>query len=128
MSFSFTALAECEMCGAPLSSSDEDCDECAESEDVLLIFRRLTSHETRTLPVSMMADRDFIWEKFAKSLASESGVEDPLPWMLLGINDTVEALLEGPSVDDITDISHNGMTIDYRGGEDLRELASYEEQ
>ncbi|AGM11454.1 hypothetical protein M199_gp212 [Halogranum tailed virus 1] len=121
--FSFTALAECEMCGAPLSSSDEDCENCAEAEDVLLVFRKLNTHETKTLAVSMMADRTFIWEKFAKSLDGE----DPLPWVILGLSDTVEGLLEGVMFDDITDLKHNGMTIDYRGEEDLRELASYEE-
>ena len=121
--FSFTALAECEMCGAPLSSSDEECTDCEEAEEVLLVFRKLNSHETKTLPISMMADRNFVWEKFAKSLDGE----DPLPWVILGLSDTVESMLEGCIFEDITDIKHNGMTIQYSGEEDLRELASYEE-
>lgn len=123
MGFSFTALAECDMCGEPLSSSDEECDACAEAEVVMMVFRRLQSHETRTIEVSMMVDNDFLWEKFARSLDGE----DPLPYVLLGTNDFVESMLDSFSVDDITDIKHRQMTIDYRGEEDLRELASYED-
>jgi len=108
-----------------MASSAEECETCADAEDHLLIFRRLSSHETKTLPLSAIASNNFMWEKLAELCEGE----DPLPWIFIGDNEFVEGMLETPDtlVEDVTDVPTQAMAISYTGEKDLRELASYEE-
>lgn len=122
MGFTFTSLAECETCGAPLSSSGDECDECAESEIVTLVFRKLNTNETKELSISMAASRDFMWEELAKSCDGT----DPRVWFVLGIDETIENHLDSVMFDEIKELPTNGIASDYRGSEDLCELANYE--
>jgi len=88
-----------------------------------MIFRHISTNETREITVTLLADNEFLWEKFARSLHGE----DPLPYVWIGDRSFVDRMLESPTVDTIEDISHRQMTLDYTGEKDLRELASYEE-
>lgn len=123
MGFNFSSLHSCEMCGKAIDSSDADCEYCVEAENILAVFRKLNSHETRTITVSMLASHDYMWEKFAKSLDGEH----PYQWEFIGSSDLVEQMLEMSSIDSIKDIRNQAMSVHYSGGEDLKELAGYEE-
>lgn len=123
MTFTFTSLSECDMCGESLPESDERCELCEGEPQYEMVFRHISTNETREITVTLLADNEFLWEKFARSLHNE----DPLPYAWLGERSFVDGMLSSPTVDTIEDISHKQMTFNYNGEEDLRELASYEE-
>jgi len=123
MTFTFTSLSDCDMCGESLPASDTMCDLCEGEPTYEMIFRHISTHETRSIEVSLLADNEFLWEKFSRSLHGE----DPLAYAWLGEAVVVEGLLDAPMIDEIGDIKHKQMSFHYNGEEDLRELASYED-
>ena len=70
--FSFTATAECDRCGAYLSSSDEECAECSEDALERYHFERIGSGEIQTVwainPIRA-------WYEL-----HEQDVDDLIPW------------------------------------------------
>lgn len=73
LEFTFTASAECDLCGAWLSSSDEECDNCDPSTVSRYHFTRVGGDELVTVwalnPVRAWAEL-------------RECVDDPIPWML----------------------------------------------
>jgi hypothetical protein len=121
MGLSFTALFECEFCGEPLTSADEDCPLCSDRENQDILFRNIFTDETRSVEVAIAASPCFMWEKFARSLDGE----DPIPYAIIGSKSTVDLMLQHSSVGDVSQIKPRQMSKDYYGEEDLRELASF---
>jgi len=123
VTFTFTSLSECDMCGESLPASDERCELCDGEAQYEMVFKHISTNEIRAITVTPVADNKFLWEKFARSLHGE----DPLPYAWLGERSFVDRMLSSPTVETVADISHKQMTLHYTGEEDLRELASYEE-
>lgn len=117
MGFTLVGAAECDMCGKSLASSDDDCGVCESVDTRTMVFRRLQSNETKTIEVAQNAPHDFIWEKFARNNGGTI-----VPYFLLGDREYVDRLLNSTKFDEIVDIPRRSTAIDYRGGEDLREL------
>lgn len=63
--FTFTSTAECESCGAYLSSSSDDCDHDGRTATER-VFRRL--REGRESLVAVTATKDYKWHKLAENV------------------------------------------------------------
>ena len=93
MTFTFTATAECDICGAYLSSSDEVCDHDGEDTDTY-VFRRLGEGASSIRTVE--ATPAWLWG----ALKAEVGDE----WLLyayLGSVQMVETFKKYESLDDM---------------------------
>jgi hypothetical protein len=72
--FSFTATAACSACGKYLSSSDEDCDNCADYEQRRYHFVHL--HDDHTVQTVWAITHVRAWYELGRR------VDDVLPWRL----------------------------------------------
>jgi hypothetical protein len=100
MGFSFTATAQCDLCGQLLSSSDEECDHEGRNVDAH-VFRRLG--EGRESLVGVRAVPTWKWHKLAEDVG-----EDWIAYEYLGRKRNVNMMLEKGfwlSVEDIPNIS-----------------------
>jgi len=84
MSFSFTATAQCEMCGQLLGSSEEECSHDGEPVEEH-VFRRLEQPDAEIVE----ACPSWSWYKLAESVG-----EDWIAYQYLGSPKSVESKIE----------------------------------
>lgn len=76
--FSFVGTAECDRCGAILSSSDADCDLCSPEDLSRYHFEHMTMDETE---VTWSVNPVRAWHDLMQK------VDDPLPWRCVETGD-----------------------------------------
>lgn len=76
--FSFVGTAECDRCGALLSSSDEECNSCSPEDLSRYHFKDLTTGETQ---VTWSVNPVRAWHDLMDK------VENPLPWRCMETGD-----------------------------------------
>lgn len=100
MSFSFTATAECEMCGALLSSSEETCSHDGE-EVKEHVFRRLEQPDAEIIE----SCGSWAWYKLAETVG-----KDWIAYQYLGTEQLVESKISStvfPEFANLTPIAHS---------------------
>lgn len=101
MGFSFTATAQCDLCGAYLSSSDEECDH--EGENVTYqMFRRIGTDEL----LSVEASDSWKWQRL------EELRDDWIAYQWLGSKERVKSFVSTPTWDGPEDVPHLEMSVD----------------
>lgn len=104
MGFSFTATAQCDFCGAYLSSSDEECDH--DGYDVeRLMFRRIGSGQPKLITIE--ATKGHMWYKLKKQVG-----EDWIAYEYLGPHSWVKKNTGSNIWPDVEDIPKRSMSID----------------
>jgi len=102
--FTFTSTSECDLCGAYLSSSDEDCDHDGQSVGVH-VFRRM--NEGRDSMVGVECAIRYKWYKLEEKVG-----EDWIAYQWLGTRESVESMLSGAMWDDVEDLPMRAMSLD----------------
>lgn len=102
--FTFSSTAECDVCGAFLSSSDEECDHDAKSVDKH-VFRKLG--EGRDSLVGVKTTANYKWYALEEKVG-----EDWIAYQYLGPKGSVENMASGPVWDSIEDLPHQTMAVD----------------
>jgi hypothetical protein len=102
--FSFSATAECNECGAYLSSSDEDCDHNGQPVSTH-IFRRLG--EGRDSMTGVQSTPMHKWYRLEEKLG-----DDWIAYEYLGPKDQVEAMLNGDTWDSVKELPKLAMSLD----------------
>lgn len=102
--FSFTATAQCDVCGNYLDSSDADCDHDG-AEVHQQFFRRIGEGQPHTIAIEATTQ----WKWYA--LARELG-EDWIAYEWLGPRSQVNAMLDGVAWDDVEDLPSRAMSLD----------------
>lgn len=102
--FTFTATAECELCGAYLSSSDEECDHDGRPVDKHL-FRRLSEGRDSLIGVRSTARQK--WYRLEEKVG-----DDWIAYEYLGTKDTVNSMLDGMMWESVEDLPKIAMSID----------------
>lgn len=105
--FSFTATAECDYCGAMLSSSDEDCDSCSEEDVYQQVFRRISSKGDEPDTLTVMSTHQYKWYK----LEQEVG-DDWIGYEWLGPRECVQNMIGLHMWETIEDIPKRAMSLD----------------
>ena len=106
MGFSFTATAQCDLCGEYLSSSDEECDHNGD-EPVEYMFRRITGEKV----VSVEACGGWHWYALKDMVG-----DDWIAYEWLGEKSHAKKMVKGVMWDDIHDIPHIQMSVDAPSG------------
>lgn len=112
--FSFTATAQCELCGNYLESSDADCDHDGQKVQQQF-FRRITSgnssegQSASEKPHTVAIEATNRWKWYA--LARELG-DDWIAYEWLGPRSQVESMLKGSMWDDVDDLPNRTMSLD----------------
>ncbi len=109
--FTFTSTAECDLCGAYLSSSDDECDHDGQPIETH-VFRRLS--EGRDSMVGVECAIRHKWHALEEKVG-----EDWIAYQWLGTRESVENMLSGTMWDDIEDLPMRAMSLD--APEDLSE-------
>lgn len=94
--FSFSATAECDLCGAYLSSSDEECDHDGESVDTH-VFRRFNGGRESMQGVESTIG--YKWDALEEKLGDEWK-----EYFWLGTREEVERMLKMPSWESVEDL------------------------
>lgn len=102
--FTFTSTAECELCGAFLSSSNDDCDHDGQPVGIH-VFRRMS--EGRDSMVGVECAIRYKWY----ALEEKAG-DDWIAYQWLGTKESVENMLNAPSWNDIEDLPMRAMSLD----------------
>ena len=102
--FSFSATAECDLCGAYLSASDEECDHDGKPVDKH-VFRRLG--EGRESLTGVRCTPRQKWYKLGEKIG-----EDWIAYEYLGTKDHVNSMLDGSFWDGIEDLPKISMSVD----------------
>jgi|APHM01.1.fsa_nt_gi hypothetical protein len=118
MSFNLTSLTNCEHCGKAKSSSEEQCDYCDEIPNIDIVFQNIQTGSTRVIQVSTVHDHNFLWEKLARSLDTDS----PISYGLLGSREHVERLCELNVYSEASTIPPRQHITEYDGEKTLTEL------
>lgn len=105
--FTFTATAECDYCGGLLSSSDEDCDSCSESDIHQQMFRRISSDEDNPETLAVMATHDYKWYKLEREVG-----DDWIAYEWLGPRESVQNMIGLHMWETIHDIPKRAMSLD----------------
>ena len=104
MGFSFSATAQCDLCGEYLSSSDEECDHKGQTP-VENMFRRMGSGEPQIVSVEACPG----WHWFAlKDMVDDEWIA--YEW--LGPKSLVKNMVDGIMWDNIEDIPRRAMATD----------------
>lgn len=104
--FSFSSTAECELCGAYLSSSDEDCDH--NGQDVAKhVFRRIASG--RESMVGVKCCRTMAWDKLKEKVG-----DDWIGYEYLGTKEYVNENLSAGTWDSVSDMPRQAMALSAR--------------
>jgi hypothetical protein len=93
--FTFTSTAECDECGAYLSSSDTECEHDGRTS-TKRIFRRL--HEGRDSLVCVTATKDYKWHKLADNM------DEWIAYQYLGTWDEINSMLTQSCWSSIADL------------------------
>lgn len=93
MSFEFSATARCDLCGAALANSDDDCDNHTDEDVGLHIFRRLTSRQTQ----AVRATRAHAWDKLR-----DMKDDDWIAWFYIGDRELVHSKLRSGTIETIS--------------------------
>jgi hypothetical protein len=93
MSFDLSATARCDLCGAALVDSDDDCDNHVAEDVGLHIFRRLTSPQTQAI----RATRAHSWDK----LRDLKG-DDWIAWFYIGDRELVHSKLQSATIETVS--------------------------
>lgn len=91
--FTFTSTAECELCGAHMSSSNAECDHGGNRVENHL-FRRLNSTDT----ISVKSTGLYKWEKLSEN------VDEWIAYQYLGPRESVESMLSSTLWSDVSDV------------------------
>lgn len=102
--FTFSATAECDLCGAYLSSSDEDCDHDGQPVDVH-VFRRLS--DGRESMIGVECAIRYKWYALEEKVG-----DDWIAYQWLGTRESVENMLSGNMWESIEDLPHRAMSLD----------------
>lgn len=102
--FTFSATAECDVCGAYLSSSDEECDHNGETVDVR-VFRRM--HEGRDSLVGVETVPSRKWHELKDRVG-----DDWIAYQYLGTKDQVNKMLQSGMWDGVDDLPKVSMSLD----------------
>jgi hypothetical protein len=102
--FTFTSTSECDVCGAYLSSSDEECDH--DGYDVkTFTFRRLNEGRESMTGVESVATRK--WHDLEEKVG-----DDWIAYQYIGTREQVESMLSGTMWDDVSDLPMISMSTD----------------
>lgn len=102
--FTFSATAECDVCGDYLSSSDEECDHNGQNVEVR-VFRRL--YEGRDSLVGVKTVNSRKWQELKDKIG-----DDWIAYQYLGTKEHVNTLLRNGSWDGISDLPKISMSTD----------------
>lgn len=95
--FSFTSTAQCDYCGNLLSSSDEECNQCDESDRKQQFFRAIGSQQPENVVIESTVD--YKWERLADGVG-----EDWFKYEWLGPRRDVQNLVGTGFFDDVDDV------------------------
>lgn len=102
--FSFSATAECDICGAYLSASDEECDHGGEDIQTF-VFRRLNGGRESMVGVESVATRK--WHVLADKVD-----DNWIAYEYIGTREQVERRLSIGLWDSVSDLPKVSMAID----------------
>jgi len=103
MGFSFTATAECDKCGALLSSSDTNCDHNG-SESQTRVFRKFT--QGRESLVTVDATKGWMWNKLKEER------DEWIAYQYIGTEEYVKDMVNNPIFGDVSSIPAVALSID----------------
>lgn len=109
--FTFSATAECDVCGKYLSSSDEVCDHDGQEVDVR-VFRRMNEGRDSIVGVKTTPSRK--WNELKEKVG-----EDWIAYQYLGTKDHVNGMLHSEMWGGIEDLPKLAMSL--QAPKDLRD-------
>lgn len=101
--FTFTSTTECNLCGAYLSSSDDECNHNGQSIDIH-VFRRMS--EGRDSMVGVECAISYKWYALEEKVG-----DDWIAYQWLGTRESVESMLNGTVWDDVSDLPKRAMSL-----------------
>jgi hypothetical protein len=104
--FSFTSTAECAYCGNMLSSSDEECDQCDESDRYRQMFRHMTGDDDCPKTVVVEATHRHKWYKLADKMG-----KDWIAYEWIGPMEEVKVFINS-TCDSIDDVPRRSTSLD----------------
>lgn len=106
MGFSFSATAQCDLCGEYLSASDEECDHGGK-----IVAEQMFRSMIEDTIISVKACRGWQWQSLEERVGDEW-----IGYVWLGSKDHVKNMTSGPVWNSVEEIPYRAMSTDAPDG------------